>query len=71
MENLVCSKELALNEIQKIHMAYDEPFADSSQIPTMLISSLASEQVKVILTGDCGDEFWYYNRYLLGKNIPN
>ena len=56
-KRIITEKEM-FDLVESIPKYYDQPFADSSQIPTMLVSALAKEKVTVALSGDGGDEFF-------------
>lgn len=68
----IISYKDALNLISTITDTYDEPFADSSCMPTMLVSKLASQYVRVTLSGEGGDELFFgYGAYPWATRLSN
>lgn len=68
----ILTEEQAIEKIDLLPQVYDEPFIDSSAIPTLLVSELASNHVKMVLTGDGGDEmFLGYGAYTWAKRFQS
>ncbi len=66
-EFILNEKDLEQN-VDEVLLNFDEPFSDSSSLPSYLVANKTSEKVKVALTGDGGDEvFGGYNKYYMGK----
>lgn len=65
-----CTKDDMLQLFEKLPLYFDEPFADSSAIPTILVSKIAQKDVSVVLSADGGDEvFFGYSKYFALGNI--
>jgi asparagine synthase (glutamine-hydrolysing) len=71
-KSLIISEKDCFPIIEKLPFIYDEPFADSSALPTFLVSQLAKKDVTIALSGDGGDELFYgYERYIYISKIYN
>lgn len=71
-ESIQVSEREALEVVPELPSVYDEPFADASQIPTVVLCRATRRRATVALSGDGGDEaFVGYNRYVEGRRIES